>query len=340
MSRKGQFRYIPLAEWPSGDRAAWRAALTTGNALDGGGPAAHWAAATQKTNIAHYGRWLGFLASKGKLSKRSGPAARATQSLVLQYITETKAGVAPRTVVSNLVGLKVILMAMAPYADWRWLQDHCNRLNRWAKPQRDKLSKMLPSEEIYSTSIKELRRLATTDFRRREHIIGYRDTLMLALMTARPLRLKNFAALRIGTSLVTEDHHWLLRIPKAEVKNKQRLEYSLPATILPFLELYLAKVRPILAREDSCDALWLNWTGGPLSYHGIYCCFIRRTEKLFGKPINPHLFRDCAATTLAIDSIASAHSARSLLGHAQIHTTSKYYIQARNLEASRRINDI
>ena len=340
MSRKGQFRYVPLAEWPLEDRTAWLLALAKGDILEGEGPASHWAEATRKTNIAHYGRWLGFLESTRRPWRRRQLSRRACPQLVLRYITETKSAVAPRTVVSSLVGLKVMLKAMYPGAEWRWLEDHCNRLNRWASPQRDKLARMLPSEEIYATAVHELRRLAKTDFRRREHIVGYRDTLMVALMSARPLRLKNFSALRIGTSLVRENRGWALKIPKAEVKNKQRLEYSLPDSLLSLLEVYLRRVRPLLASSDDCDAVWLNWTGGPLSYHGIYYSFVRRTKALFGKPINPHLFRACAATSLATDSAAAAQSARPLLGHLRQETTDRYYKQARSLEASRKVNSV
>ncbi len=74
--------------------------------------------------------------------------------------------------------------------------------------------------------------------------------------------------------------------------------------------------------------------------HMVYIAFTRITTELFGKPINPHLFRDCAATTLASHSLRGAMAAPGLLGHLSAKTTEKHYIHARQLEASRQINKL
>ena len=62
-----------------------------------------------------------------------------------------------------------------------------------------------------------------------------------------------------------------------------------------------------------------------------------RTQVAFGVPISPHLFRDCAATTLAIEDPAHVGAAATILGHACSLTTHKHYIQANTLAASQRI---
>jgi integrase len=53
-----------------------------------------------------------------------------------------------------------------------------------------------------------------------------------------------------------------------------------------------------------------------------------------GQPINPHLFRDCAATSVAIDDPAHIGIASRLLGHRTGSTSERYYNQARSVEAS------
>ena len=58
-------------------------------------------------------------------------------------------------------------------------------------------------------------------------------------------------------------------------------------------------------------------------------------ERLLGAPINPHLFRDCAATSLSLVSTAPARSAAPLLGHRFFSTTERHYVRARQLDASR-----
>ena len=74
--------------------------------------------------------------------------------------------------------------------------------------------------------------------------------------------------------------------------------------------------------------------------HSVYQRITRLTRRLFGTPINPHLLRDCAASSLAAVSADMARAAAPLLGHRQFSTTERFYIQADNLAASRRIGVI
>ena len=69
--------------------------------------------------------------------------------------------------------------------------------------------------------------------------------------------------------------------------------------------------------------------------NGIYIRVVARTSERLGKPINPHLFRDCAVTSVAIDDPAHIGIAARLLGHRTGSTTERYYNQARGVEASR-----
>jgi integrase len=60
------------------------------------------------------------------------------------------------------------------------------------------------------------------------------------------------------------------------------------------------------------------------------------TRQEFGRPISPHLFRDCAATSIAIDNPKHIGDASLVLGHADHKMTEKHYNHARSLEASRK----
>ena len=73
--------------------------------------------------------------------------------------------------------------------------------------------------------------------------------------------------------------------------------------------------------------------------NGIYDRIVARTREGLGQPINPHLFRDCAATSVAIDDPAHIGIASRLLGHRNGSTTGRYYNQARGVEASRLMQD-
>jgi hypothetical protein len=128
--------YLPFEAWPIGDWAAWRAAIAGGDILDGQGPAAHWADSTKRTNRQHYSRWLGFLVAEDLLREDLPPEERVTPETVRAYVLHLQVEIAPRTVVSALVGLKVTIKAMAPQANWRWLADVCNALNRRSLPRK------------------------------------------------------------------------------------------------------------------------------------------------------------------------------------------------------------
>lgn len=333
-------RWLPFDAWPDSDRTAWAAAIAEGDVIDGRGPAAHWATATRRTNIQHYARWLGFLLAEGCLQEQLRPEERVTRDAVRAYVARLKAGIAPRTLVSALVGLKVMMKAMAPHQDWRWLADVSNALNRSALPRRDKRAKLRPTGEIYAAAVVELRRLSRTSLRRRIDRVAFRDTLMLAILATRPLRLRNLAGIRIGRHLIPQGQAWLLAFPAEEVKNRRPLEHDLPEGLALFLATYLERVRPAFLKGAVSDMLWLGFEGGPLTPHSIYGRILLVSERLLGVAINPHLLRDCAATSLATVSPAAALSAAALLGHQSFATTERYYIRANQLEAGRAVNAI
>ena len=72
----------------------------------------------------------------------------------------------------------------------------------------------------------------------------------------------------------------------------------------------------------------------------IYDRVRARTKDQFGVAINPHLFRDAAATTMAIADPANVRLAAPLLGHRTFTTTERYYRQARALDAHRAFVDV
>jgi integrase len=72
----------------------------------------------------------------------------------------------------------------------------------------------------------------------------------------------------------------------------------------------------------------------------IYDRVRARTKEQFGVAINPHLFRDAAATTMAIADPEHVRLAAPLLGHRTFATTEKYYRQAHAREAHRAFVDV
>ena len=332
---------LPLQHWPDSDQHAWAVAITEDDILDGLGPAAHWRPATRVTNIHHYGRWLAFLKVLGELEHHSGLVERCTRESVTAYIAQLRSTVAPTTVASSIIGLAEILKVMAPDHDWRWLTKIASSLKRAGGPSRDKRARMLPSEEMYRIALQKLGGLAAEPLQGRNRLTAFRNLLMLALMIACPLRAKNFVALRLGTSLCpAEQGAWSIHIPADEHKNGYPLHLTVPERLTRFLEIYQSQVRPRFIIGSDPGAFWLTAERQPYDEHALYLLFIKITRRYFGKAMNPHLFRNCAATTMASDSLSSAMATRSLLGHQRFETTERHYINAEQLESSRRINEV
>lgn len=168
-----------------------------------------------------------------------------------------------------------------------------------------------------------------------------RDGLIIALLALVPLRRGNLLSLAMGTCLIKNADQWTILITSKKSKNHDTLEYALPEMLVPHLQAYLKVHRPVLTKQvnrwkaNTGNHLWVSSHGSPMTEMAIYDAIAKRTKAAFGTAINPHLFRDEAATALAIHDPAHVRSAAPLLGLRQLSTTERYYQQAQSLEAQR-----
>ena len=175
--------------------------------------------------------------------------------------------------------------------------------------------------------------------------IAFRDGLMTALLALAPLRLRNFAGLSLGHSLVRQGSLWWITVPGTETKNHRPYERPFPERLLPALQRYLDEVRPALLQRKGHWArpvgstLWVSCHGSPLSEIRIYELIVARTAAAFGAPVNPHLFRHSAATSLALVSPEAVRSGAQVLGHTNYTITQEYNL-ARALDAARRYHKV
>ena len=330
-------RVLPFSAWPRSDRASWERLFVESDDPFADGPHVKWSSRTRQTNLAHYGRWLGFLQSSGLLNEALSPGDRVTTKSVMQYYGLLSATVAPWTCVGRLVGLQVVIRAFAPEQDWYWLKRICNRLHAGATTTRNKRDRIRATDEIVKAAIARLATLPAGPLSRRQ-ATAFRDALMLAFLALRPLRAKNFVELKIGRHVCRTKQGWLIVVPRDETKNHQHLEYSLPQAIIPWFDRYVQEIRPVFDRGLGSDELWLLENGGPLHRHALRKQIVKLTSVLLGSGLNPHLLRDCAASTLAIAGRPLA--AAPLLGHRNFATTERYYIQSYNIAASRRVSSL
>lgn len=330
---------LGYAAWPEADRLAWQGLFEEGDILEGRGAGHHWSTATRKTNLKHYDRWLGWLAARGALAAEQSPAERVTETRVIAYARDLMSEVAPKTVESYVRDLKFVCRALAPERDWRWLTTLSSRLKLWARPSRSVALPPLSAARMYQTVLRLLEVLSTNTAPRCRDRLAVRDALMVALLIAAPIRVKNLTMMRLGHHLTRTGETWHIRFAPSEVKNRAALHHVLPEDLCPHLARYIERVRPGLGGDTADDHLWIGDRGAPLAPGTAYQRVRMTTDRLFGTAMSPHAFRTLAATTLAESSRTDALLSRPLLGHRDARTTEAHYIRAEQIEASRAVAD-
>ena len=140
---------------------------------------------------------------------------------------------------------------------------------------------------------------------------------------------------------------WALSFTGEETKNGRPLQFSYPTELTEALEYYLAVIRPeliALGRKrypqgrgpDPGEHLWISLNGTALQAEGLTRVFKTRMPNCFGHMINPHLFRDCAATSIMTEIPNHVRIAARVLGHATLQTTERLYILANTRQELRR----
>jgi integrase/recombinase XerD len=84
------------------------------------------------------------------------------------------------------------------------------------------------------------------------------------------------------------------------------------------------------------DAVWVSEVGTQIEQAALAHRIVKHTKVAFGRSVSPHLFRDCVATSIALDNPKHVGDASLVLGHAGHRVTEKHYNHAWSLEASRR----
>jgi site-specific recombinase XerD len=169
--------------------------------------------------------------------------------------------------------------------------------------------------------------------------------LLIAFLALVPMRRKNLAGLRLGHNFLLSNGTWILDLDATETKTHGAYEVLLPDVLRQPLEVYLKHYRPLLLarrgrwHEPADDALWVSGHGSPMTEMALYDRVRLHTKEAFGQAMNPHLFRDAAATTLAVEDPTHVRVAAPLLGHRQLDTTERFYMQATSFEAHRRYID-
>lgn len=329
---------LPFSKWPEVDRAAWRAALAPGDLLEGTmGAAHHWCEETQGIRRKAYGRWLTSRIAAGTFDPTAPPSSRITRDAVRSYLSELQSQVAPWTALGYIAGLHAVAMAFAPAEDWGWLRRVVRKLEGIVKDSRDKHNRLRPASENLAWAIARMQAIERNP-PERDVATAYRDALMIGLLISCPtMRLRNLTSIEIGRHLIKRSDGWELRFPGAEMKARKPVEMALPQFLNSFLQLYLEHYRPTLLDGEVSDSLWITRYGQPMTKKMVHARISIVTERAFGRPINPHLFRDCAVTFVALNDPKHIGIAAPILGHSDPRTTERHYIQAQQIAAGTKL---
>jgi integrase len=269
------------------------------------------------------------------LDPEQAAAERWPAERLRSYLASMRArGLSAATICNDLKSLERALAVIERGADLSHLQNAVKRLSGVADQQRKRGRLQEPSRllalgrQLMAEAAKGLRQHPRMD------AALFRDGLQLALLALRPLRKRNFAALQIGKHLVREGVDWRLVIDRSETKTKQPIDVPFPDDLVPELHAYLERYRPLLAGERyTGDRLWVSYRFTPQAAHSIQLKIVEHTEKAFGISVNPHLFRDCAATSIVINDPDNVRMAAAILGHRSFATTERHYNMARSMQA-------
>jgi integrase/recombinase XerD len=331
-----------IDNWPHGDRQLWRAASVPASILDEGGAAARCTPSTVRLGLDAYNAWLKHLDRRGDLPTHERPATRITKSRIQAFIEELRITLADATIAMRLHHLHRMVQVMDGEGakEVAWLSRLARRISTTAKSSRSKTPRLVHSRVLYvlGLSLMELENMEAA--LTRNSAVRYRDGLMIAMLACRPLRLGELLALRIDETLRKEGECYVVYLEPHQTKSKRRLQVQYPAALTQFIDFYVARVRSKLTRAQEGasdgDLFWLNRRGRAMSRNHVSHRISKLTYVHLGRDISPHLFRDCAATSIAIHDPAHIGISKNVLGHATCRTGEKHYNQADTISAMRR----
>jgi integrase/recombinase XerD len=340
MQRRYSGKVLLISDWPVIDHSIWLARGQGSDLLSAKRPCSDWSAASWRLVEGAYGRWLSFLARRQELNPSTSPGDRVTPSLIQSYVLDARTTNRPTSVEMHVSGLLRALSVLEPERDWSWLRGIAANLSRIAQSNGPMARKVIPIVELFQLGIEMMTdAVAVPD---QSTIVGarFRDGLMISLLAARPVRLRNLTAIRINRELQARDNGYRLEFRSDETKGHRRIDLSLHPALTEYMELYLRQYRPLLCggarlRINATDALWISDRGTVLSAAVITQNIAKRTLEGLGVIVRPHHFRRCFATSMAIEDPMHVRAASTILSHANIATTEKHYNRAKTLEAGR-----
>ena len=330
-------RSLPFRNWPEVDRVLWESLTRRAGPFDPEGALSQLRPASLETVRHGYGSFLKHASDVGVDLQLVAPPERARLNVLRSYVASLH-GLSTRTKFGYFSALQKVLACGYPDRDWRDLQSATRNfayLAQHSETTRHKFAVLHTPDLIRLAGALEAASAKCNDSQLQAEAV--RDSLMILLLAHYPLRLKNFARLEIGVSIIAQGDVFNIALPGSEMKAHRPLSLTLSTEVSTKVHQYIANVRPLFpgGENRTSGRLWLRFTYGVWEKAAIGHHISRLTERGLGIRITPHLFRHAAANTIADTAGADGRIIRPLLGHVSDATAQRYYILADQINASR-----
>jgi hypothetical protein len=332
-------RAMHINKWPTADSAGWTNALKPpGPFGDKVGNFAHIRDVTRKQYENSYGRWLTWLAFADGLDHELSAEARATpENVVAFYDCLVVDGLRPYTIANHMVGLASVLSGLSRTHDVAYIRTAANRVRATGVPFKDKSEGLPSADALFQVGVDLMNEAEVDDGRPlTERALVFRDGLLIAFLTLRPVRIKNVAMLSVGGELERTESGWLLSFRADQMKNGKAFACAWPPVMVAPLERYLEVYRTHLQVPgiiELVQPLWLTKSGNRMQHGDIHHNVKRWTKERLGIAITPHKFRHATATTMGTEHPDDTTSIAPLLQHSTPKTSQHFYNMATGVRA-------
>ncbi|WP_374308944.1 hypothetical protein [Methylocella sp.] len=326
--RRGAPRRLSLGfdDWNAADQAFYAAAFPADNTLQLArlrrdalqqrgivsprGSFATLSSKTMKNRLAALERILGFLQRKHPEAMHRAFADRFDAALVRDFVADFSAGTKPQSIADILDRARAALEIMAPRVDFSHMKELARAIpNR--SPRSQKPPPLIPAMAVLDVALDELDRQkyvidTNPNAPDRRKVLracrAYRNSLIVALLVADPLRLKNILNLTLHTSLrIIAGVGFEIVIPPHEMKTRRKgHRRKLPPSLNDYVQFYVDVVRPRIAGQRIVDEpLWVTASGDRMSAIRFHQVVTETTTRLVGARLTTHDFRKLVSDLVA-----------------------------------------
>jgi integrase len=293
---------------------------------------------TRKDLEARYGLFHGFLVDEGRFDPSVPVPTHVTPDNVVAFLEDLRSRVSSVTLYGSIYKLRRMAEILRPDIDFAWLREIENDLD-FLKLPNPKHHRVVLTEAIVKAALTFIEEAELTQgVTPLQRATRVRDGLMVALLALCPIRLRAFAALRVGTTFACISDRWWIVLRAEHTKSRRPDERPMARFLKPYLDRWIQVHRPLFPATG--DALWPSIQGGPLTPSQIGRITRKITRQTLGVPMSPHVFRTAAASTAAVHAGDDLHLGASLLQHIDPRVTEEHYNRASDIHASLAFQDI